>query len=64
MTWGDLERNGLPKNTTAVVSLAGQNILDRKRKWNSGFQQTVRYKQKLFYFLYSMLIFLILELAG
>ena len=42
MTWGDLERNGLPKNTTAVVSLAGQNILDLSRKWTPGFQQTVR----------------------
>lgn len=41
MTWGDLERNGIPKNTSAVVSLAGQNILDKKRRWNSGFQQTV-----------------------
>lgn len=41
MTWGDLEKNGLPKNTTAVVSLAGQNILDMKRRWNAGFQQTV-----------------------
>nr|CAG4651042.1 EOG090X07KR [Simocephalus serrulatus] len=42
MTWNDLDQNGLPKNTTAVVSLAGQNILDMKRKWNTGFQQTVR----------------------
>nr|CAG4648695.1 EOG090X07KR [Polyphemus pediculus] len=42
MTWGDLERNGLPKNTVAVVSLAGQNILDMSRRWTPGFQQTVR----------------------
>lgn len=42
MTWSELEQNGLPKNTAAVVSLAGQNILDMKRKWNSGFEQTVR----------------------
>ncbi len=42
MTWSDLENNGLPRNTTAVVSLAGQNILDMKRRWNSGFEQTVR----------------------
>ncbi|EFX83469.1 hypothetical protein DAPPUDRAFT_301869 [Daphnia pulex] len=41
-TWSDLERHGLPKNTTAVISLAGQNILDFKRRWNPGFQQTVR----------------------
>ena len=42
MTWGDLEKNGLPKNTQAVVSLAGQNILDMTRRWTPGFQQTVR----------------------
>lgn len=42
ITWSELEQNGLPKNTTAVVSLAGQNILDMKRRWNSGFEQTVR----------------------
>ena len=42
MTWSELEREGLPKNTTAVVSLAGQNILDMKRRWNPEFQQTVR----------------------
>ncbi|KZS19301.1 epimerase family protein SDR39U1 [Daphnia magna] len=42
MTWSELEQNGLPKNTAAVVSLAGQNILDMKRRWNSGFEQTVR----------------------
>ena len=42
MTWGDLERSGLPHNTVAVVNLAGQNILDKSRGWTTGFQQTVR----------------------
>lgn len=42
MTWSDLDRQGLPKNTVAVVSLAGQNVLDMKRRWNPEFQQTVR----------------------
>nr|CAG4646320.1 EOG090X07KR [Macrothrix elegans] len=42
ITWENLERNGLPKNTIAVVSMAGQNILDMKRRWTSGFQQTVK----------------------
>nr|CAG4641761.1 EOG090X07KR [Eurycercus lamellatus] len=42
LTWGDLTAKGLPKNTTAVVSLAGQNVLDIKRRWDDGFKQTVR----------------------
>lgn len=42
MTWSDLEKTGLPRNTIAVVNLAGQNILDKKRKWTAGFKQTVR----------------------
>ena len=42
ITWSDLATQGLPKDTTAVISLAGQNILDRKRKWNDGFKQTVK----------------------
>ena len=42
MTWGELALKGLPKNTTAVVSMAGQNILDVKRRWNDGFKQTVK----------------------
>ena len=42
MTWNELERSGLPRGTTAVVNLAGQNVLDVSRRWTSGFQQTVR----------------------
>nr|CAG4643263.1 EOG090X07KR [Ilyocryptus agilis] len=42
LTWSGLERNGLPKNTVAVVSMAGQSVLDFKRRWTPGFQQTVR----------------------
>nr|CAG4650214.1 EOG090X07KR [Sida crystallina] len=42
VTWGELETTGLPRSTVAVVNLAGQNILDKKRSWTPGFQQTVR----------------------
>lgn len=42
MTWNDLERKGLPQNTMAVVSMAGQNVLDLSRRWTPGFQQTVK----------------------
>lgn len=41
MSWHDLSKNGLPEGTTAVVNLAGQNILDMKQKWNDGFKQNV-----------------------
>ena len=36
-----MEVSGLPPSTTAVVSLAGQNILDPKRRWTAGFKQNV-----------------------
>lgn len=41
MTWHDLSKNGLPSGTTAVVNLAGQNVLDMKQKWTAGFKQNV-----------------------
>nr|CAG4645581.1 EOG090X07KR [Lynceus sp. MCZ IZ 141354] len=41
MTWGDLSKNGLPKGVTAVVSLAGQNVLDPLKRWNDEFKQIV-----------------------
>lgn len=41
MTWHDLIKCGLPENTKAVVNLAGQNILDFKQRWTSGFKQNV-----------------------
>ncbi|PSN43908.1 Epimerase family protein SDR39U1, partial [Blattella germanica] len=37
----DLVENGLPANTTAVVNLAGQNVLDPTRRWTPGFKQNV-----------------------
>ncbi|XP_044270343.1 epimerase family protein SDR39U1 [Tribolium madens] len=41
MTWNDLNRVGLPEGTTAVINLAGQNVLDMKQRWNAGFKQNV-----------------------
>lgn len=41
ITWHELESNGLPKDTTAVVNLAGQNVLDPTRRWTAGFKQNV-----------------------
>ncbi|CAK9806920.1 Epimerase family protein SDR39U1 [Anthophora plagiata] len=41
MSWHDLECYGLPENTTAVVNVAGQNILDPTQRWSEGFKQNV-----------------------
>lgn len=41
MSWQDLSKNGLPEDTTAVVNLAGQNVLDMSQRWTAGFKQNV-----------------------
>ncbi|CAL4132241.1 unnamed protein product [Meganyctiphanes norvegica] len=41
MTWSEMLKNGFPENTTAVVNVAGQNILDPTRRWTEGFKQNV-----------------------
>jgi len=41
ITWLDIEKNGIPKNTKAVVNLTGQNVLDPTRRWTPGFKQNV-----------------------
>lgn len=41
ITWTELERFGLPQDTTAVVNVAGQNVLDPARRWTPGFKQNV-----------------------
>lgn len=41
ITWHELESKGLPTDTSAVVNLAGQNVLDPTRRWTPGFQQNV-----------------------
>lgn len=41
ITWDDLKTSGLPAGTTAVVNLAGQNVLDPLKSWTPHFQQQV-----------------------
>ncbi|KFB38894.1 hypothetical protein ZHAS_00006210 [Anopheles sinensis] len=41
ISWHELEKEGLPSGTTAVVNLAGQNVLDPTRRWTPGFKQNV-----------------------
>ncbi|XP_045104389.1 epimerase family protein SDR39U1-like [Portunus trituberculatus] len=41
LSWNDLNKKGLPESTVAVVSLAGQNVLDPLRRWTEGFKQNV-----------------------
>lgn len=41
MSWSDLQNKGLPKETSAVVNLAGQNVMDFSRRWTAGFKQNV-----------------------
>ncbi|XP_050301802.1 epimerase family protein SDR39U1 isoform X2 [Anthonomus grandis grandis] len=41
MSWNELNAKGLPKDTTAVVNLAGQNVMDFKQRWTAGFKQNV-----------------------
>nr|XP_034184117.1 epimerase family protein SDR39U1 isoform X2 [Osmia lignaria] len=41
ISWHDLECYGLPENTTAVINVAGQNVLDPKQRWSEGFKQNV-----------------------
>jgi len=40
-TWIDIEEDGLPSGTVAVVNSAGQNVLDPLRRWSPGFRQNV-----------------------
>ncbi|XP_070156787.1 epimerase family protein SDR39U1 isoform X1 [Polyergus mexicanus] len=42
ISWNDLERYGLPEDTSAVVNVAGQNVLDPMQRWSPGFKQNVR----------------------
>ncbi|XP_072392866.1 epimerase family protein SDR39U1 [Diabrotica undecimpunctata] len=41
ISWNELQDSGLPKDTKAVVNLAGQNVMDITRRWTSGFKQNV-----------------------
>jgi len=41
ITYNNLDTNGLPLNTTAVVNLAGQNVLDYFNRWTPNFKSKV-----------------------
>ncbi|KAH7642334.1 epimerase family protein SDR39U1 [Dermatophagoides farinae] len=41
ITWDDLNQNGIPERTDAVINVAGQNVLDPTRRWTPGFKQNV-----------------------
>ncbi|XP_011505764.1 PREDICTED: epimerase family protein SDR39U1 [Ceratosolen solmsi marchali] len=41
ITWQDLESNGLPKDTNAVINVTGLNILDFKQRWTKEFKQNI-----------------------
>lgn len=41
LSWNELQAEGLPKNTASVINLAGQNVMDFKRRWTPGFKQNV-----------------------
>ncbi len=42
ITYDELKSSGIPKNTKAVVNLAGQNVLDFMYRWNDRFKALVR----------------------
>lgn len=41
ISWQELRNVGLPEDTTTVINLAGQNVLDLKQRWNAGFKQNI-----------------------
>ncbi|KAH0946962.1 hypothetical protein HN011_001620 [Eciton burchellii] len=42
MSWTDVERFGLPEDTSAVINLAGQNVFDMTQKWSTEFKEKIR----------------------
>lgn len=36
-----MSKTGLPKNTTAVVNVAGENVLNLFKRWNEDFKKKV-----------------------
>jgi len=42
ITWQDLERNGLPEDCQAVVSMSGEPILQPFKKWTPAFKEIIR----------------------
>ncbi|XP_076110913.1 epimerase family protein SDR39U1-like [Mytilus galloprovincialis] len=41
ITWKDINKNGIPDDVTAVVNLAGANILNPLKRWNQAFKDEV-----------------------
>jgi len=41
ISWNDIEEDGLPSGTVAVVNSAGRNVLDPLKRWNDQFKQEV-----------------------
>lgn len=41
-TWIDLERHGIPEDTTVVINVAGVNVMNPYKRWNAQFQESVR----------------------
>ncbi|OWF34774.1 epimerase family protein SDR39U1-like [Mizuhopecten yessoensis] len=41
-TWSDLDRHGIPDDITAVVNVAGENILNPLKRWTPDFMEKVR----------------------
>ncbi|XP_060535236.1 epimerase family protein SDR39U1 [Cylas formicarius] len=41
VSWNEINSTGLPSGTSAVVNLAGQNVMDFRRRWTPGFKQNV-----------------------
>lgn len=41
ISWHEINAKGLPDKVTAVVNLAGQNVMDFKHRWSAGFKQNV-----------------------
>jgi len=41
ITYANLESQGIPQNTTAIVNLAGQNVLDYFNRWTDTFKAQV-----------------------
>ncbi|GAB1600070.1 epimerase family protein SDR39U1-like [Argonauta hians] len=39
ITWNDLNVNGLPNDCKAVVNLAGENLMNPLRRWNTSFEK-------------------------
>jgi len=42
LTWKDIESNGLPSGTTAVVNLAGELVLNPLKRWSQQFEKELR----------------------